>query len=77
MFEAYWSFTPPRVDINLPLLDLIIKRARGAREVYGRNIISELTPLIVLEEFLRDVRNIPITPFLLGMGIIMINDQNY
>jgi len=25
MFESYWSFTPPRVDVNLPLLDLIIK----------------------------------------------------
>ena len=25
MFEAYWSFTPPRVNVNLPLLDLIIK----------------------------------------------------
>jgi len=25
MFESYWSFTPPRVNVNLPVLDLIIK----------------------------------------------------
>ena len=59
------------IELSIKLITFLLLK-RASPDMYGQNIISGLTPLVVLQGWLKDFRNIPITPILLGTGIVII-----